>query len=93
MEEHDVQNAEPTPASTSDVPDSTPIYAETVASTTAPNDESSEEVPETSEPHDEEDVPEMLKRETHDGPGFSDESELPDEDFDSFAKDDVEVDA
>lgn len=92
MDEYDAQNTEPTPAATSDVPDSAPIYAETVASTTASSEAASEEVPETSEPHDEEDLPEMLKRETQDGSGFTDESELPDEDFVSFAKDDVEVD-
>jgi hypothetical protein len=41
--------------------------------------------------HDEEDVDAALGRETEDGPGFGDESQLPAEDFDSFATDDVEV--
>jgi len=47
--------------------------------------------PEGSEPHDEEDVDAALGRETEDGPGFGDESQLPPEDFDSFAEADVEV--
>lgn len=43
------------------------------------------------EDHDEEDVKFALSRETDDGPGFKDESELPEEDFDSYAEPDVEV--
>lgn len=46
--------------------------------------------PEDSEPHDE-DVDAALGRETEDGPGFGDESQLPAEDFDGFASEDVEV--
>lgn len=47
--------------------------------------------PEGSEPHDDTDVDAALGRETMDGPGFGDESQLPDEDFESFAESDVEV--
>jgi hypothetical protein len=36
------------------------------------------------------DVPAALARETHDGPGFDNEDELPPGDFESFATDDVE---
>lgn len=41
--------------------------------------------------HDEEDVAAALERETQDGPGFENESELPKSDFAGFATDDVEV--
>lgn len=47
--------------------------------------------PEDSEPHDDEDVDAALGRETEDGPGFGDESQLPPEDFAGFAGEDVEV--
>lgn len=40
--------------------------------------------------HDDEDVPEALKKETEDGPGFKSEDELPESDFVAFAQDDVE---
>lgn len=40
--------------------------------------------------HDEEDIPEALKRETQDGPGFENEDDLPESDFEGFAEDDVE---
>lgn len=40
--------------------------------------------------HDEEDVDAALGRKTQDGPGFGDESQLPESDFDGFASDDVE---
>lgn len=40
---------------------------------------------------DDEDVPAALERDVQTGPGFSDESELDDPDFDSFATEDVEV--
>ena len=43
------------------------------------------------EDFDEIDVAAALERETHDGPGFEDDSDLPEPDFDSFATDDVEV--
>lgn len=45
------------------------------------------------EDHDEEDVAAALERETQDGPGFDDESELPPSDWDGFATEDVEVEA
>lgn len=64
----------------------TPDPAETPEPT--PN---TDPVPEGFEPHDDEDVPAALERETQDGSGFEDESELPDEDFAGFATDDVEV--
>lgn len=41
--------------------------------------------------NDEEDVPAALERDTEDGSGFADESELPESDFDGYAEDDVEV--
>jgi len=73
------------------VPEPTPNVTVDPAETpdVTPN---TEPEPEGSEPHDEEDVDAALGRETEDGPGFGDESQLPDEDFDSFAGDDVEVD-
>lgn len=40
--------------------------------------------------YDDEDVPVALERETQDGSGFTDESQLPAEDFDGFAEADVE---
>lgn len=46
----------------------------------------------TAEDHDHEDVPAALERQTDDGPGFENESELPAETFESYAEDDVEVD-
>lgn len=49
-------------------------------------------VPEFDGFHDAEDVDAALGRETQDGPGFGDESQLPPEDFDGFAEADVEVD-
>jgi hypothetical protein len=48
------------------------------------------DVPVEAEANDEEDVPAALERETEDGPGFDDESELPESDFDGYAEDDVE---
>lgn len=42
--------------------------------------------------YDDEDVPEVLKRETQDGSGFESEDELPESDFESFSEDDVEDD-
>ena len=51
-----------------------------------------ENVVETAEANDEEDVPAALERETHDGPGFESEDELPESDFAGFATDDVEED-
>lgn len=45
-----------------------------------------------SQDYDEQDVAEALKRETQDGPGFEDEDELPESDFDGFPEDDVEND-
>jgi hypothetical protein len=41
--------------------------------------------------HDEVDVEQALKRDTHDGPGFTSEDELPESDFVSFHSDDVEL--
>lgn len=48
-------------------------------------------VPAEADANDEEDVPAALERETEDGSGFEDESELPESDFDGYAEDDVEV--
>lgn len=48
---------------------------------------------EAGENYDEEDVKEALARTTDDGPGFEDESDLPEGDFEGFAEDDVEVEA
>lgn len=76
---------QPTPAPAEPTPDVTPEPADTPEPT--PNTEPS---PEGSEPHDE-DVDSALGRRTEDGPGFGDESQLPAEDFESFASDDVEV--
>ncbi len=42
------------------------------------------------ENHDEDDVKAALQRDTQDGPAFSDESELPESDFESFAEEGVE---
>jgi hypothetical protein len=42
--------------------------------------------------HDEADVERALKRETADGPGFDNEDDLPESDFESFAEDGVEND-
>lgn len=42
--------------------------------------------------HDKEDVKSALERETHDGPGFDSEEELPESDFDSFSEENVEND-
>lgn len=47
-------------------------------------------VPVEADANDEEDVPAALERETADGSGFEDESELPESDFDGYAEDDVE---
>lgn len=41
--------------------------------------------------YDDTDVESALKRETQDGPGFDNEDDLPDSDFDGFAEDDVEM--
>ena len=46
----------------------------------------------TRNPHDEEDLEMTLRRNTADGPGFEDESELPESDFISFATEGVEED-
>jgi hypothetical protein len=44
-------------------------------------------------PHyDDTDVDKALERETADGPGFENEDELPESDFDSFSEDGVEND-
>lgn len=40
--------------------------------------------------HDDEDVKAALERETQDGPGFTDESELPPSDFQGYATEGVE---
>lgn len=46
----------------------------------------------TQDNYDAEDVPAALKKETADGPGFSNEDELPKSDFVSFAENGVEND-
>ena len=72
----------------------TPVVEPTPAPTTPePVLEQSDPVPAGVDltDHDEEDVAEALKRETHDGPGFNDEHELPAPDFDGFPADDVET--
>lgn len=76
-------------------PEPTPVVEPTEAQPTpAPELEQSDPVPagvDVAESHDEEDVPEALKRETQDGPGFNDVHELPAPDFDGFPTDDVET--
>lgn len=72
------------------VPEPTPNVALDPADTPAVTPNTDPE-PEFDGFHDEEDVDAALGRETEDGPGFGDESQLPDEDFDGFATDDVEV--
>lgn len=48
------------------------------------------ELPVDETDHDEEDVKAALERSTTDGSGFDNESDLPAEDFDGFAENDVE---
>ena len=83
-------------AETVDTPVQEPVEAPVVTPSETPEvppvTPNTDPVPEGFEPHDEEDVDAALGRETEDGPGFGDESQLPPEDFDGFAESDVEED-
>ena len=85
------QTVETAESDENDAPEPAPVVTPSPELETPPVTPNTEPTPEGWEPHDDEDVDAALGRETEDGPGFGDESQLPAEDFDGFATDDVEV--